>query len=1677
MKLTLHGTEQKAVVHTAGERTAGPGRALQQGSSSTTPQAAGGSLAADGKNSGKMPKVRQQSAVQDGSRVGQQQNRGFSLKSLFGWKKSAATSAPPAAVAAQHKGTTLRDLLMADRAAEQETEALPAAAHLTRSGGVRRQSLQDMVGRPVSTAAQPAGEHQQTGARLGITLNNGKLQLAAGNPPAVNTLLMQTLGKADQHYLAHHASDDGRQHLLLDRQGRLFDVKSDATGHSVLHNSQSATLRGQLAQAGETPLRLGVKPDNQQITLDAHALMLSQPGDAHRAMLSGIWQAAGQAVCLHNDKIHTLDAQTGVWQAAGDTTHSQLARQADGKLYALQDGHALHNLSDHQTSATSADKIRSFTVGERGEVALLSDSDHTISLMPGLTAAPESHLRFSLQQPDRVGAALEPQSLALSHGQLFVADSEHRIHSGSLADIADGKLTMQPLAQIQLQQHFGDDHQIGGFFTDDGGSLNALVKDNTRQQHACPLGNDKQFHPGWNLSDALTVSNQLGLQQVTPEPHQIFDMAHGGSLTLQQGTLHYFDHLTRSWSPAESGCQQLKKGLDGAAWILKQGEVKRLDINQSSAAISQGENNVFSLPHVRNKPEAGSALPGPGTAGKTQAMAVIGASHWLALSDSGEIHSVQIKPGSRQLAQPAQTLSREGISGSLKDIHLDAQHNLYAVNQEGEIFHQTRAQWQHGEAGSGWQKLALPTADSPLQHLQMDAEHQPRAILADGSQYQLKQGEWHPHHAARPEPLTVPARASQAVFDRLQQGVKGRRIPSTGITLQATAQVAGHSGMESRKVSSKFADRVRAYVFNPTLGTPRPLKNAAYHTQHSWQGRQGLRPLYEMQGALIKQLEAHNVRNSDIQPDLHSKLAALDLGEHGGALLKDLRHFCDALDQSATRALTQLGQHQGAIHSNGVVNEGFQPSRSKAIVQGMNVNRSGHDLSKTLEQAVRTTPVSPRSQLQPLLSTFVRLGVNMSHQKSEVPLGRQRDPNDKMALTKSRLILDTLTLAKLHQLVDQAVLVSGHQPDAGQIKQLRQQFAALRDGEYGGNPVKHYTDMGFTHNGALEAGYDAAKAFINAFKKEHHGVNLTARTVLGTQGNGELEKKLSQTLLSLDSGESVSFSRAYGGGLSTAFAPALNKVPVPVVPGAGVTLDRAYNLSFSRTSGGLNVSFGRDGGVTGSVSVSTGHDLLPYMTGAQSSAGNASDWLSKKHKISPDFRIGAGISASLQGTRQNSLSFKLTDAELPGFIHGLTHGTLTPTELMQKGTEHQMKQGSKLVFSVDTTAALDLRAGINITKDGSKPNSVTARASVGVNASLNLISGRQEHSLKTGQSGSTEASSDNRLTVLNAASAGANATLTAGVGHAFMRDGKSAGTLPAFTSTNVAVALAMDNRTSQSISVELKHAEPVTAAETDEIITTLGKHFKDRATTLMLADMKKQTTSTPAKQLEALHNHFNDRQVSGDDRYEALRSLQKLVLRQQSAEANRPELGSASHSTSYNNLSRLDNSGFFGLLQQHFTASLPPDSATRLSGLMEKDPLLKGLIKQLQTTPFSTASVTMELKDGLRDDTEKAMLAGKIGREELGVLFQDRNNLRIKSIAVSQNVSSKEGFTAPALLLGGSNSAAMSMERNIGTINFKYGRDQEQPRRFTLEGEIARANPALATALAELRKEGFEIKS
>ncbi len=106
-------------------------------------------------------------------------------------------------------------------------------------------------------------------------------------------------------------------------------------------------------------------------------------------------------------------------------------------------------------------------------------------------------------------------------------------------------------------------------------------------------------------------------------------------------------------------------------------------------------------------------------------------------------------------------------------------------------------------------------------------------------------------------------------------------------------------------------------------------------------------------------------------------------------------------------------------------------------------------------------------------------------------------------------------------------------------------------------------------------------------------------------------------------------------------------------------------------------------------------------------------------------------------------------------------------------------------------------------------------------------------------------------------------------------------------------------------------------------------------------------------------------------------------------------------------------------------------------------------------------------------------LAGRISRDELEKRLQTRSDMRIKSIAFTESKSKSDGVATPMFLLGGGSSVSIAKSRNFpGKISFSYGRDQQSPLSYTLEGELAkRSTEQLAVPLGLAQQNGRVLKS
>ncbi|MFP1761964.1 AvrE-family type 3 secretion system effector [Lonsdalea quercina] len=1665
---------QKTVAEVHTPTVSGEGRAVSQGHASVAGQKATGSLAQEGMRLAATPRVSQPAMppASLGSQVGRSPNlrdmRDAIDRAMQDTAGTSSTAETPVKTV-----TTLRDLLQ--RSPSRET--------VSSAGSSRTASMHSAVSH-FDGATSTNASHAPAAVGLGLSLDKkGKVILGDDVPAPLKTVLSQTLGKHDLPFVAHHKNSNGTHHLLMDKIGRLFSLHHGKHGLVGLHSSapsrkesellHSKASAGYSLHASDTQVHTEAKLNGK----DAGSQSLPNPTGGLQSQLSGIFlDDHDEALRLHDGKLFSLSPE-GVWQPKDDRKHAQLSRQADGNLYAVKESHSLSNLSTGMESTAFKDQITSFSSNLDGQTVVLTTPDHgagKLHLLPTLNAPKSEHRALQLtlngtSALERGSEQVDAKAVGLDRQKLLVADREGQVFVGTLPQGDGHRVELTPLHSPDLEGSLGKGHHTEGFVSNGEGSLHAVVKDAQGHKHlAAPAAEGGGFKPGWNLSDSLVVDHKMGLLHVAPPSSSVMNMGRFGMMALHEGKVHYVDSVTRSWTPTTMSADRLKRGLDNQPYVLHDGQLKALSINQKADSVVHGDSNVFALSHARNAPKSGDALPGLGKDSGAVAVAVLNANRFISANKEGDIQLHQVRPGTQRESVPALGLPKDGLTGEIRDLALDRESNLFALNKEGALFTLPREAWQNDRAessGTRWQPVETPQG-CKADRLDTTPEHD-LLVHQDDRHQRLTQGGWTEH---RPNTeITAPQpREAETVYQRLGGATKAVSILGTGLTAKLDTQVLGQMAQENKKTSSGFVDRMRANV----IKLPAELgKSVGDGIQHHFKGRAGLHPLYSAQASVFKRLEVLNTQRQQSpqanSTDLKTKLSQLNLGEAGKPLMAALHQFHQDLERSSGNAALLLGKHQGLINAKGEINHQFTPSALKSAIQGMNSHRSGKSLSDALMTATLAHPSSADSKASALLKQFVIKKVDMSYQSDKVVQGAHRDVHDEMALTKSRLALDTLTIGDLHGIVDKLAGFSGASPTKADLKPMQEALTLLRDHQYGDHNVKRATDMGFTRFSALEADYDAVKTFTRAFKDERHAVSVTSRTSLQAEDQGQLTQKMKDTVLSLNAGESISFNRSYNAGLSSVYVMptqlakvTINHIPSPLIASGGVTGERGYSLSFSRGDNGIDVSFGRTGGLSAKAGVIVGHE--PKAT-------KENLILDDDHTLTFDLRMGVSGSATIGATRQNGLSFTLSEKELPSFIDELTQGKINPLDLMKKGTEHQVKQGLSVNFDVDGAFTLDGRAAVNMTDNDNKTFSTTTRASLGVSGGVNVLSASHDHSTVRGELNEKNTTSNNRVRFFNQASVGANAALWAGM--ATTQPGK--GTLPAGFGTGASATLSVDTKTSHSISLNVKVAEPLQKSDIEELTASLEKHFGDVETQQLLGGVNKLDDID--EQLAIMNRHFDAKTPRNDGQYSAMQSLGKAVRQQSAAKHQAVTLSSVSHSASYANLSKLDSNGVLHALRKLVNDNLPPTNAERIHAFMNADPALKAVMTHLQSLPNASASVSLEPKDAVKEQVEKGIQNNSLSKQAIIDLFKDSNNLRIGSISFTETVKKKEGFTFPTPIVGASSSVDVSMSKSLGEIHFSYGQNQDTPRHFSLEGEIARANPTLAQALDSLHQEGITL--
>ncbi|MBF8999075.1 AvrE-family type 3 secretion system effector [Vibrio nitrifigilis] len=1521
-----------------------------------------------------------------------------------------------------------------------------------------------------STSAHSASQTQQPDVLDApeLTLKNGKISIGEGTAKPVAALLKGTLGKSQQSYMVHHSAQNGAHQWLQDTKGSITFVETDKQA-------------GLLAMHKSKPITTAHMPVMGRELESTHT-----PSNAMLSHTSGVYQdESGQQARLHDGKLYTL-SEHGTWQEQDHAQGklSKLAKQPQGALFAVADGKHLTQLGT-QSSLNSEDKsIDGFGVNQQGKIALLfkggDDKPVTIEFHSSIddknAQSPKLHFEPALKTEQTKDESPDIQSLGIDDHHVYAIDKENRLLKADLPQQGQNELTFHEMKPSELKTHLGDDIQLQGFLPDDNGKVALLVKDHSGQEHACPMMNHREaFTPGWNLSDVLHIDNTQGLKSVDQQTLDVEDFGRQGKMALHDNKLFAKDPQTQTWREQADNIDSLQRGQDGQAYALQKGQLKKVTVNEKSGAIRFGKDNLFSLHHTKGDlslDDGPKAMP----EGKIKAAAVINSNQHVALTDKGELVHTHLRSGTSQPINPAHPVTQKGLTGEVKQLTIDKNANLYALNDEGKVFKLSKKDWQGvltPQENHTWKPVDVPQSDGKIQQLSLNAKRKVTLTTDNHQTLELGKADWQSTHTEDP---TTNVSKRDNLFSRLSHATKGTKVTKHGAQVNVTAQMGGMSGAEGGKINSKWTSRLKAHVFQPTMDVPRPLQTFADSTQHNWKGRNGLDGLYKQQHALYEELDltSKKIQAGDVPErpplDLKTRLEKLDLGDEAKGLkaaIENLRHHAES---SAEHQLMTLGQHQGIIDDEGAMKFDYKPSKTKAFTQSFNINRSGHSLTDELLPLWKHTPASKESVPGDILTSFSALKLNMSHEKTEIPLGRRRDSNDQMSLVKARLVLDSLTLQKLDGLVEKAELLSGSKPSTEQLAKLEKDFLAISDKGYEQSPVKQASDKGMQSSKQAEENYDVTKYFTRAMKDENHGVNLITRTSLESKNQTELNQDLKSLLHSLKPSDDVNVSRGYSVDASVTFVPtALQGQAVNMFPTAGVSEKRNYSIDFNGQEDGVQVTLSGNLGPAASANFGISKNTLPYILNQPGNDFKTS-LNNGQQSFKPDVMVGAGITANASHAKDNEITFTLKGNDIDEFVDGLTNGTLKANDLIAKGQEHASIHGTKTSFTLDMAVNIGARARLDLKK--TDDNTTYLRAGVGLSAGLNLATATKDHLQTQGiDNGKTAVTSKNGL--LNTATAGASADVTLGNNQSF-----EAGLLPMPGKMAVSASAAIDNAVRVKGEMRTKQAEPVT----DEAITKLGETltgaFPDKSTAHAIKEIEKLPTAD--KKLEAINKLFagdSPRIALNDTQHSALNDLHKTNIQHDAAKINGSMLGDCKMAVTNYNPQQMDKLGAIDFLASLIAPSHKRALTEKITHMMQQDPDFASIVNKARSHPNTHTMVTLELKDDVRQKLEKNFAKGKINMDEVKKTLENPENRRIKSIAVMEKGSHKEGFSAPTPLISGSSSATIYMERDAGSINFKYGRDQEVPRTYTVGGEITNHQTDITSALVDLKKQGMEVKA
>jgi len=1547
----------------------------------------------------------------------------------------------------------------------------------------------------------------------------------------LSPLLNKTLCNKSLHYQAVANSQDGKNHVLLDTHGRLISLGEYPQGFvGITHSQQrpewkAAMIKKSAMFGNSLPMpapSLSVE-GNEFVNLSRKKIPL--PDNTLIDFLTDSPTSSSGSYRLHMKRLHKFDPQTGEWVLQEGEKKSLLLRQPTDEVWVVTKDKTLakadENGSDYQSDLSSL--ISEFRVGNDSakrsgqkpisfdrkieHYSLSKDNQAIVQLNNDEDKIQRLVWIEDVQRPDeRVNLTLPTgyscRKTAMIDKTVFAIDYRGRVQACPLPSVNDPVLRFNSsLANVRAQKMMDEIEKTLGpdFKVEDIGNvkddkLHLVVRDAKERKHFIGVSitrDDARVMSSWNLTDSMTLDNQKGLLPFIPETKNVIDLDRLGKVTVYDNRPYFLNEQTGQWELTSEEkserlkLQRLRCGLDGKPWMLKDGNVKRLKVRETTNKQSQS-NAVFVLPQTKKSLSIDTAAGGMDNQHNLIDFAAADVSNIITLNKTGDLNFHTT--GSNRVLKSAALAKAANLPDlKIKEIAFTKEKQLLLLSDQGYLLCLSESQWTSGNV-IPLRIMTLPVDErgdvKPIAHLHTTGPGNLLCEIEGGELLEHTGREWLALDPELEKPITE-ERYSE-MFNGLKRDDHVTRIPGTGTTLKTHWQFGG---MDKQKTfRTRFRDRMDAFIFRPTMAWPRPLKNAAYGIQHSYAGREGLKEIYQMQSELSQQIRLLQTEESGtMPPPVMNRIKDLvrdNASDEEKKLIDDIGDLATLIENSSNHYSKVIGKHYGLLDKN--LNQRNRPKMKRTQSGMMNFASSRTtDLTRHLQNTFKNWAVSEANPTADLFTQLVDKKVVLNQQKENVPLGMNRDQYDDIGLVKSRVILDALTLKTLHDIIsDLETRLSNGEDRDETVHQISEQVNALRYGVWERNPIKTATDQGFENHNSLEAGYDSIRSMVKAFSKSNHGVNVTTRSVMNAKDQDELEKSLVQTLKTMETGEILTFARNYGvnASVSSYFDRGLF-----LAGSAKGSVGRGYQMSLQRIDGGFNVSFGRALTTAGNVQMGFVENFAGEWDNEHQTFIDGDD----HYPVSKTLLFGGGVSLSGREVNGKTLSLDVTDREISAFIAQLVSGELNPIEMMNRGNNHQLSTMKSRDFDLSLSAQASAYITMPYISDEVEDVTFIGRARLAGQASVSLASGRRERTETVSSNGSGETRTDNRVSMLDRATVGGG--LTTPIGPRFFTT-NSHDNVTAYVSPSIDFNASIDNRTNHKLKVDMMDAEEISTSHIDAITARLEKHFPDNTSAELIVALQKKDPNgqqiTPPEKLHILDRHFAQwyepdatnpetrfDELVGHGQKSALLALQTLVRQQQAYENRRQIIAKAEYQTSYKNLGRLNHNSFIHYIS-NFTEMGPTNSnADRLKTMMKDDHQLGDFIKSMQQNAHAVASVTLEFNTATRNAIEKEWANGTLKQEQIMNMLKDKKNVRLKSVSFTQTVKKSDGYASPSFILGGSNGATVAMTEQLGTVNFSYGDDNDHtPVSYTLRGRIATSENQITAAMDAARQSGLVLR-